>query len=775
MLEFFRKYQRYFFLVIAVVIIISFSFFGTYSTYNVDRMREGVAFTAVDGTPIKRSELDDVVAFIATDSQDKLQFGGMWGPNFFNDGVIKKDFFETGLAQILASQYRTELEPDFISRFEKEKRYVPYTHPQAKFISVENSWSLFAPGLKADFEALRLSKDPLDPAAFEARVNLYLGQSKIPPSFLNQVLRYQQSQHTWVSPDPFLERSDLSLFGYHTLEDWFGPRFVRILAQFIINSALVAESKGYEVSKEEVLADLIRNAEVSYQQNLRNPNLGVANSTEYFNEQLRRMGMDQGRVIRAWRQVLLFRRLFGDVGNSVVVDPLAFNQYQAFAQESVQGELFSLPKDLQLGSFADLQKLELYLNAVSSRPEDTKGLLMPPKSYFSAAEVAKKYPELVQKRYLLDVAHIDKNALQSKVSVKEIWNWEVQDSNWKQLKEKFPELGIKKGETREERLSALDSLDDRTRGRVDAFATIAIIESHPDWIESAVKEAPMQEMAVSLRAKGGASPFEGLEDREKLMKLLDQAKLGDEVSKLQNFTAYFTADNKNYYRIKVLNRTPDQEIMTFAEADEEGVLDQLLSKALQNQNPEEYFAAILNAIKQDYTQTMPEKSEAQLTNDLLASLRFFAYMRDTKKKMEKNPEAVAELSRPSQESQKQFNLREPLGDQWKLVRKPYKATRSGERELLNHHDIFNLATGSWSTVYTYPNGDIYFVEIASKGVDKGETQEKIEEIHQAISDEAQRHYMRNLTALLKEKNAISLDYLTQHSEEIMEEPVQTDE
>ncbi len=32
MLAFFRKYQRYFFLVITIVIVISFSFFGTYST-----------------------------------------------------------------------------------------------------------------------------------------------------------------------------------------------------------------------------------------------------------------------------------------------------------------------------------------------------------------------------------------------------------------------------------------------------------------------------------------------------------------------------------------------------------------------------------------------------------------------------------------------------------------------------------------------------------------------------------------------------------------------
>lgn len=87
-------------------------------------------------------------------------------------------------------------------------------------------------------------------------------------------------------------------FGYHTLEDWFGPRYVRLVAQFILNSAKVAEQKGYKVSKEEALADLMQHASISYQQNANNPNLGVANLQQYFDEQLRRMNMDQNKAVK---------------------------------------------------------------------------------------------------------------------------------------------------------------------------------------------------------------------------------------------------------------------------------------------------------------------------------------------------------------------------------------------------------------------------------------------------------------------------------------------
>lgn len=762
MLDFFRKYQRYFFSVIAVVIIISFSFFGTGGTLGVDSVREGVAFTAIDGTQVKRSELDDMVTFLSTDSEDKFLMGGIWGPNFLNDGVFKKDFFETNLAPILAQAYSNEISNDLLTRLEKEKKFALYTHPQAKFISVESVWGNFAPSMKSHYEALKAIKNPTEPSAFETRVSLYLGSKQIPGPLMSQVLRYQEKQFNWLTPDPMLERMDLSLFGYHTVDDWFGPHFTRIMAEFIINAAKVAESKGYSVSNEEVISDLVRNSEISFRQNGRNPQLGVATNADYLSEQLRRMGMDEGRAMRVWRQVLLFRRLFSDVGNAIVVDPLSYQKFNSYAMESVQGDMYRLPEEARISSFDDLQKLETYLNAVSKRGDN---LLEMPTVYLSVEEVAKKTPELVQKKYSLEVASVTKNSLQAKVSLKDTWNWEVEDKNWEALKKQFPDVGAKKANTREERLAALDSLDDKTRSKVDAFARSAIVDSHPEWLSAALDNAQAQKMDIGLRTKGGNSPFAGLDNREELMKLLDSNS-----DKLKQFTA----DNKTFYRINVLEKASKPEIMTYDAADKEGVLMEMRNKELeahytkirdtdpdkyqkedktwkpfnsvQDQIAESYYAKILKAI-----QDQSAKSKIQVTNDLIAAQRMEAFVKEARKEIQKSGHSDKVL--------KDGQERQTLHDQWKLVKSDFKGSRGDDKEASIDANLFDVKENTISDVYSYPNGDVYFMHVKAKGVDQSQLNEKIDQLHQAISNDAQRHYMTKLTQEIKDKGAISLNYM----------------
>ena len=165
MLDFFRKYQCYFFLVITVVIIISFSFFGTYSTLGSNTWREQIAFKAIDGREVPRFDVDEMALFIATDNEDKTLYGGVWGPNFLNDGVIRKDFLEPGLAQELARAYSNDLQADFDKRLTREKKYALYAHPQAPFLSVANVWNYFAPEMNAHFDALRAAQNSLDSEA----------------------------------------------------------------------------------------------------------------------------------------------------------------------------------------------------------------------------------------------------------------------------------------------------------------------------------------------------------------------------------------------------------------------------------------------------------------------------------------------------------------------------------------------------------------------------------------------------------------------------------
>lgn len=790
MLEFLRRHQRYFFVVITIMIIISFSFFGTYSTLNTEYPHEQTVFTTADGTNVKRHELDELTVFISTDMQDKLILGGIWGPNFFNDGVIRKDFLENGIGYILAMNYSNELLKDLKPRLEKEKRSTLYSNPQAGFINVESAWAYFMPDMKYNYDLLRLGDNPVDAEALAARIALFLQEKQFSAPLLKQVLRYQEKQYSWLPADPNLDYYDLSLFGYHTLEDWFGPRFVRLVAQFIMNSARVAEQKGYKVSKEEAWADLLQHAAASYQQNMDNPNLGVANIQQYMEEQLRRMNMDQSKAIKVWRDVLLFRRLFKDVGNSVVVDPFSVRKIQGYSKEGVTGQLFELPKDLRFDSYRSMQKLETYLNAVAKRGQDEKSLLMLPTTFLTVDEVEKKYPELIQHRYILDVAQVNKKDLQTKVSVKETWNWEVEDKNWDALKKKFPELGVKKGSTRDERFAALESLDDKTRNQVDAFARAAIVETHPEWIDQALDNATSKAGEIAILEKGGKVPFANGEKRQEIIQLLDKATLkGEPANEAAQKLQKYSSDNATYYRIVVAKRAPQREIVTFAEADAQGILEQLLDQDLekfyvkirsqeasQYQKPDgswkpladvhdlvadQYFEKIRTAVEKDYTQAIaPEKPPTIFLGDYLASLRLYAYMRSIREQMEKESKNLQNwVASIPEKTSEELTKRVPLEDQWKLMQTAYQATRGDINSELNAQEIFAQNAGAWSKVNRPSNGDLNFFHLEKRETPKEVSGEKVEQLYQVVAADAQRIYMQKLLTQLKEKKALSLEYM----------------
>jgi GcvH upstream region-like protein len=787
MFAFIRKYQRYLFIIVSAVIIVSFSFFGTYNTLPTENLRSQTAFTAVDGSSIPRSELDEMVLFLSTDTEDKNLYGGVWGPNFLNDGVIKKDFLQTGLGGVIAAQFSKELEIDLSPRLTQEKRFTPYSHPEASFVSAESIWSYAAPEIKKNFDTLRKGKNPTDLATFNARVGLYLNEKKLPQQYLKQFLRYQEQQYPWLKPDPNLERIDLSLFGYHNLNDWFGQRFVGLLAEFIINSAKTAEAQGYRVSAEEALTELNNSALASYQLNARNPHLGVTNSEEYFNEQLRLMGMDQRMAVKVWQNVMLFRRLFHEAGESVFVDPLTFNGFVAYAKESVEGELYQLPKELKLGDFTALQKFEVYLNAVAKQ-QNAQNPLELPLAFKSVADVKKKNPELVQKRYLLQLTEVDKNALQAKVGIKETWNWEVDDTNWKDLKKKFPDITAKDDSSKEGRYEALDSLNKQSRSKIDTSARNAIVESHPEWIEQALEHGSTTTIETNLSAKRGSSAFKGLEDGTDLMTLLDNPDSKESVKKL----SAYTADQQHYYKIIAITSTPDEEIMTFAEANQSGALEKILNTQLKSyyeSNREAnagqfqradkswkpfdevkdqvaalYFAKQLQAIK-------TASGIDSLSGEKAAPLRLQSYVQMIRDAAEKDPSSLKVYVQAVHEKPGEGELaaRKQLPDQWKIEKLDYKSDRSSKDDKIAIDAV--LTGGEWSAVKQTPTGAIYFLrKIGSKAeVDQTALNDKIDYARRQLSNEAQSTLGQSCAIDWKAKKALSLDYLQTVYESIVPE------
>ena len=73
-------------------------------------------------------------------------------------------------------------------------------------------------------------------------------------------------------------------------------------------------------------------------------------------------------------------------------------------------------------------------------------------------------------------------------------------------------------------------------------------------------------MVARIRTEGKKVPFEGLDTKQKreaFMKLLDEAPLGEEPKAESPLFAY-SADQQSYYRIRLLDRSKEAEILTFA-------------------------------------------------------------------------------------------------------------------------------------------------------------------------------------------------------------------
>lgn len=782
MLAFLRTYQKYFFVVITFVIVVSFTFFGTYNGMQKGQFIDKEAFTSLDGRKIGRHEVEEMILFLGTDAEDKLLLGGMWGPNFLNDGVVKKDFLATGLAQKVVASHLTDLQGELATRAQKERNYRLYEHPGAKFLSVPNAWNLVAPEMQGQFERFQQFSQPATADAFDARVQLFNSQRRFPHPALRYVLRHQQKQYSWIEPDPNLERIDLALFGYHTVNDWFGSRFMHLVAQAVINGAAFAEEQGYEVSRSEVIADLYRNAELSFRQNADNPNVGVTTSEDYLKEQLRRMGMDTAKAVKVWRQVMLFRRVFQDVGSAVLIDPMTVAQLHGYAKESVEGDLYTVQRGVQIGDFATLQKFELYLDSVAQRPND---LLALPKNFKPPQEVVVNTPELAQRRYLVKIASVNKRMLEAKVGVKETWDWEVREGNWQKLQQEFPGLAEVEATNEEGRYAALNRLAVAIRQRVDSFARAAIVDLHSEWLDQALREADEKEEVLAVPFKGRLALIPQEENPVALMELLDNQY------RMQQPLEKYSPDGKMFYRITVVDRGEDAEILTFAEAEQRGVLDLLLTALLEKEyqqqrrtNPAPYrnsdgswkpinqvryrlgerlFADILAHLKELHKEKIQDGQSGDMLADYIASFRLHPIVDGIRRRLQENPAAAASfvLDEKKQEKGDGLPVREPPFEQWKLEKSTLTVDRGAKNRMFDVDQLFGLQKGEWSKVLVKPNGGlgIFRLERRFQGEDRVGLNEKILEMQELLSIEAQQQLMEDLLQKIEVKGAITLDYL----------------
>ncbi|MDE3046632.1 MAG: hypothetical protein KGJ02_08350 [Verrucomicrobiota bacterium] len=731
MLDFFRKYQRAFFFVITVMVIASFSFFGTFSTFtNVETRPDRVIGKAIDGSDLRLLEIEALARFLSTDREDIPYLSHQIPLNLLNDGVIRRDFLSSGIADVLVRGSFSTLKESLAQKFQRMKTFKAYEHPHAPFLSAKAVWERFVPALNREWSAIQTMEE-LNPEAFGHVARLYQLQSTFPSEWLRQVLAVQERQYKWLQPDERLRQDDLSIFGFHSMADWFGKDFIDLVAEFIHNAAIEAEKKGYVVSLEEAKGDLRRIFSDSMQK-VQEAKLPLNIS---YKEQLRVLGMEESEAAQVWRKVLLLRRYFHDAGQSAFIDRLPYSEFAKIANEKATVDIYGWGKAFHVKNALDALALDTYLKSVSGQ---SKAL---PKELLTVEQVQEKTPELIQTLYTAKVSAVDKREAALRAPLKEVWDFEISDEAWKGLKKEFPFLQALSSNTPEERFQFLETLDPVRRAKVDLYARRRLLEKHGEWVKEALNAAQGEEKQLVLSA--GRIHLPHLDNPHRLGSLFEQILSCPEIalSELQQFDS-----GEAVFRFENIAKISDRKIKTLEEAKSDGSIALLVERVLEKEYPK---------LKSKLPTELQVKEFKDVKEDLAALL--MGYQAEA---LEKNqPLFYAAAKQAQKELQAKgwtpVEGEDPLVAQFKIQRWEKEISRTNEEDWMAEQS-FELLPEHWSPIHVDPTEGVSFLYVKERTASDLPILNQLFFGKEMLVADVQRFLAEELFHLMVKKNAIAI-------------------
>ncbi|MGD2169152.1 MAG: hypothetical protein PVI40_02795 [Chlamydiota bacterium] len=726
MLQFFRKYQKIFFVVITFVIVVSFSFFGTYSTLSSHKeASDSIVTTTVKGEKVSLKEIKLLSYFLDHDYNDD-NF-----PNFFNDQVLQKDVFQTKLADELASEFFPFFEEHLKESLIRVKNYHPYRHPKYPFFGAEMIWGQYVPEMMQEITTLQKMDVP-NKESFTVLSNIYLHETKFPPYLLKAVLLNSQRSQSWMEPDPFLEQKDFHLFGFKKGSDWFGKSFIDLVAQVIINVSDMVEKDKMGTSYNEAKADLQK----TFVSNLkRKAQVDESKLADYYARQLSQIGMNEKQVVTLWQKICNFRKYFNSLQNSVLMDQTMWPC--EMANYSVEKSF--LPSYLQFTSFKQLLEFDLYLMLVSN----SKGTLLPPKEFLKLDEIVKRAPELVERTFQLKVKEVTQKSLKASIPTKQMWQWQLK--NYPDLSEKFVFL-TKNLSTRDARFEVIQKLSPKDRSLLDDYTLEQIINNEPDIIAKELENVQPVEMELSISFSSHQNELVGIEDYQKLKKFLLDLKQGS--------SSIYSDNKKAFYQFEVIETSKNDQIMTFERAQQKGVLHNLLEKVLE----EKYSSLRTKDPGRFQNEDGKFKSLEEAIEDVGLSYFQDFYAKINKKWMKKgqNPlefyttARLADFIEAVRKNSQNWENLSGLAAQWNIQK---ETTSLSSKEAPFPH-VSDLKENELSQTVITSDGPMFF-KVLSKttAVD----QDLLDRQRQVLSSELLKKTTQSLVHEIKEKNIAYFD------------------
>lgn len=682
------------------MIITSFIFVGINQKIPKREVKkETLLGHGIDGSPIYVREIEQMVHFCKTDrfDQPSMKNGVI---NFLNDGVIRKDIIENGLAILLLENDFERIKPELENKIGQFQRFSTYVHSETSSISLENLYAKFSPELLENLEKFRKNTE-INPRIFSQLVSIYQQQQKLQPELIRQFLLYEE-KISKVKPDPHLINKDLQLFHAYSLEDWFGKKFVELVCQFIHHCALEAKHRGYSIPLNEVRKELHQKSWDAIQCLSGKQEVSAEEFTSYYYRMIHLLGMQEEEVLLIWQKVMLFRRLLQDILQGVVFEGSGLYDYFSYAKEKVSLTKYELPKSLVCKNIWDILQLQLYITKTSPF-ENT--LYLPTKS-LPIVEIKNKIPELIEYAYEISIVEKSFQDLFQSISLQEMWKWQM--NNWNILQDTFLEIRSCVSDIPADRLHHLDGLDHASRTQIDEFTKKQILKADPSRIKEILSNTVCENRIITLSFFGNSTVLKGFTDNKELIAFLEEhAKNKVPVHKID-------FDQGIFYEIENVNKKGEL-IISFARAKEEGILNHLLSKELQsfyrshpNFKNKENFQEIKELVGLKKYQTLFEQLEEWITAnidsttkgpELYTKYRLYPWLLEQRKILEDNHQICAVS---------------PYQEQWKLEKSIALVNRSDAKRQKIPEELFNYSINTWSPIYSFNEEKVGFLQINNR-------------------------------------------------------------
>lgn len=614
MFGFFRKYQKIFLGLFTALIVMSFFFYGTASTFSGrgGGKKEISTPLSIHGVKVEGAKLANY-ALLLTLGSSPNHIGNKELPWLLVDDFFLDEFIQSGLIEKIVQAHEKLLQKDFEDRLNYIKRCELFTHPQIPEISLERIWAYFAPELLMAWRQLKSLEDPTTSQVAAALANFYAKERSFPMHQARQMIASLLAKYSPEQANYFLAKVDINPLGFETIHDFFGEKTVNLAVGYFLEIAQKAKAEGFKVTKRDIKKQMLFSAKNQMQQ-LKAKGINVELSkSQYEGEILRQLtayNLSKAEAKQYIADLIRVKNLLEkqkDVTDQTL-DPATFIKWQL--------KKTTLDKGLFIKSYTDFLAVQCYLEAVY---KDYKAnSLALPQQVRSIEEILQNYPEMIIQGYSINYRALDKNQRAARIPLRDIIEYQMSDEGWKILVK--ADLELIKAVTLKERMALFDKMSPQQRQKLDRLAASALLEAHPEKGSQMILLEPWQTIEISLLGDKSIKGFAPL--------IKDAKRFAQSIEKGD---AFGLEEDGLIVEVKDIKALNDAQILGFEQAKKQGTLETLVKKKLAKWEITQLDEAKLAQVcKKVYSALFLELADFSLANfdkkisdpDYLIALRF---------------------------------------------------------------------------------------------------------------------------------------------------------